>query len=63
MRYNADPRLSYEDNRMQMILDNITEIGINLRTYEQEKWEQLLDHNHQIFNADYKQYMADLKKN
>lgn len=46
LRYNADPTTAYKDGRVQKILDNITEIAVNLRSYEKEKWDQLLEHTH-----------------
>lgn len=46
LRHNADPKQSYKDGRITMILDNITEIGMNLKSYEKEKWDQLLEHTH-----------------
>jgi hypothetical protein len=63
LRYNADPNASYQDGRVKKILENITEIGVNLRSYEKEKWDQLLEHTHQVFVYDYKAYMAELQKN
>lgn len=63
LRYNADPVAAYSDGRIQKILDNISEIGMSLKTYEKEKWDQLLEHTHQIFLHDYKEYMLQLNKN
>ena len=63
LRANANPSTSYEDNRVQMILENITEIGANLRTYETEKWNALLHHVYQIFEFDYKNFRIKLEAN
>lgn len=53
LRYNADPTKSYVDKRMDLILNNIMEIGNNLKGYEEIKWTQLVSMVHDIFDFDY----------
>ena len=38
LRHDANPEKCYIDGRVKKILENITEIGMSLRTYEEEKW-------------------------
>jgi len=44
LRHNADPAMCYEDGRVTDILENINEIGHNLRGYEEVKWKTLFKH-------------------
>ena len=44
LRPTADPRASYSDGRVDMILDTIQAVGLYLRTYEPEKWNSLVEH-------------------
>ena len=60
LRHNADPNLPYVDGRTKLILDNISELGINLVNYEKEKWNQLMVHTHEIFVHDHKIYLEEL---
>jgi len=41
LRYNADPCSAYSDGRVEAIIQNIMEIGNNLKGYEDVKWNQL----------------------
>ena len=53
LRYNADPAKCYDDGRVDDILNNIAEIGHNLRGYEEIKWKTLFKHIQGIFMHDY----------
>ena len=53
LRYNANPMQSYQDGRIEDILQNIAEIGNNLRNYEEQKWKTLMKHVQLIFNHDF----------
>ena len=55
LRYNANPNECYEDGRVQNIMQLITEIGINLRGYEEQKWNTMQKMVHDIFIHDFKQ--------
>jgi len=63
LRVNADPLAVYKDGRVGKIMENISEIAMNIKSYEKEKWDGLVEHTHQIFTYDYKAYMTELKKN
>lgn len=62
LRYNADPNKAYTDGRMEVIIQNIVEIGNNLRGYENIKWSQLLQYTHEIFDNDFKKEQIALKE-
>ena len=55
LRYNADPCSAYSDGRVEAILQNIMEIGNNLKGYEAEKWKLLMTHVNEIFDHDFKE--------
>lgn len=38
LRYDADPTKCYEDGRVEKILENLDEIGLNLKNYEEVNW-------------------------
>lgn len=61
LRHNADPTSAYIDGRVEKILANISELGINLMSYEKEKWQQLLVHTHEIFVHDLKIFKTELE--
>jgi len=60
LRQGANPVLAYCDGRMEKILENITEIAVNLKQYEKEKWDNLEKRLHEVFEFDYKIYLDEL---
>ena len=49
LRYDADPFKAYSDGRISPIVQNIMEIGNNLKGYEEIKWKTLLNRSFDIF--------------
>jgi hypothetical protein len=54
LRYNANPIECYSDGRVETVIQNIVEIGNNLRGYEEIKWNQMFKQVWEIFEKDYK---------
>lgn len=50
LRYNADPTKCYQDGRIERILENIEDIGRNLKSHEEAKWKLLQKHTLEIFS-------------
>ena len=55
LRYDANPVAAYSDGRIEPILEAIQAIGLNLKGYEDSKWNELLKKTFEIFQHDYKQ--------
>ena len=51
LRYDADPKKCYEDGRIEKILENIEQIGMNLRSYEDKKWTRIRKQTYDVFHA------------
>lgn len=60
LRWNAKPQESYNDGRVEKILESIDAIGYNLEGYEKEKWNTLLKSTLQIFDKEIKTYTEKL---
>jgi len=62
LRANADPLdlNIYSDGRVKKIMDNISEIGMNLKGYEQSNWDLLRKRTMEIFNKEFKDYQEKL---
>jgi len=62
LRANADPLnlKIYSDGRVEKIMKNIEEIGINLSRYEQSNWDLLRKRTMEIFNKEFKNYQDKL---
>jgi len=58
LRFNANPNECYHDGRIETVLQFISEIGGNLRNYEEIKWNQLCKMVCDIFYNDYKKDQA-----
>ena len=54
MRYDANPFKCYNDGRVEVIMQNISEIANNLKNYEDVKWKMMLKMSWEIFNIDFK---------
>lgn len=52
----------YVDGRVQKIMENIEQIGMNLARFEQVKWETLRKHTLEIFHHEYKSLQDKLKE-
>ncbi len=50
LRYDANPAKCYEDGRIDVILDNIQEIGQNLQRYQEQIWKTLRKQTLEIFH-------------
>lgn len=61
LRYNAKPEDCYSDGRVEKILTNIEEIGMNLQRYEEQKWKTLRKHTLDIFTHEYKEFKKELE--
>ena len=61
LRYNAKPQDCYSDGRVEKILTNIEEIGMNLQRYEEQKWNLLKKYTLDIFVQEEKQYRKELE--
>lgn len=63
LRANANPvsNKCYEDGRVERILENIEEIGMNLKNHEETNWGRLKKHILEIFNEEYKEYKKSLE--
>jgi len=60
LRFNAKPSQCYKDGRIESILQNIEEIGMNLSKHEPEKFQQLRKRTLAIFKDLYDKEMAEL---
>ena len=62
LRANADPLnlKIYSDGRVEKIMKNIEEIGINLSRYEQSNWDLLRKRTLEIFQKEFKAYQDKL---
>merc|ERR1711957_181689 len=56
LRHNADPIKCYSDGRIEKIMENIEQVGMNLSMYESEKWNRIRKDTLVIFNQEYKNY-------
>ena len=60
LRYDADPTKCYSDGRVEQIMTNIEEIGMNLKAYQDTIWKLLRQRTLDIFKEKKKQLMKDL---
>jgi deoxyribodipyrimidine photolyase-like uncharacterized protein len=51
LRVNADPRLAYEDGRIEEILEVIEKLAEHLKTEQEPSWERLVQSVVEIFVA------------
>ena len=49
LRYNAKPTATYQDGRIEKIMENLELIGMNLSKHEPEKFKQLRKRTLAIF--------------
>lgn len=60
LRYNANPAACYKDGRVERIMKNIEEIGMNLSRYEEQKWKTLRKHTMAVFAKLYSDFKTEL---
>ena len=60
LRFDAKPADSYKDGRIEMIMQNIEEIGMNLSKHEPEKFNQLRKRTLAIFKDIFDKQSAEL---
>jgi len=60
LRHNAKPQECYSDGRVEIILQNIEEIGMNLQRYEEAKWNTIKKHTLEIFNHEFNEFKRKL---
>ena len=61
LRYNAKPTDCYSDGRVEKILTNIEEIGMNLQRYEEQKWKTLRKQTLVIFKDEFDEFKKQLE--
>ena len=49
LRHNANPRESYKDKRVEMILEAIEELAMGLTKFEEGNWKRLTESAIKIF--------------
>ena len=59
LRYDADPKLAYQDGRVEKIMENIEHIGMNLKGHEKERWKGIKEKTLEIFLEEKKQENAE----
>lgn len=60
LRYNANPAQCYKDGRIEGILKNVEEIGMNLSKYEETKWKTLRKHTMAVFANEFSEFKKAL---
>ena len=64
LRANANPldKQIYADGRVEKIMKNIREIGLNLSRYEQSNWDLLRKRTLEIFQKEFKSFREQINK-
>lgn len=62
LRYDANPVACYSDGRVEVILQNLLEIGMNLKNHEDTKWKLLRTRTMEIFVSQNKQEAEEEKE-
>jgi len=63
LRYNAKPAECYRDGRIEKIMTNLEEIGMNLAKHEPFKFNLLRKQTLAIFKDMYEKYVKELENN
>jgi len=62
LRPTANPMECYRDKRIESIMEDIDQLGLNLKNHEDVNWKQLLDYVIKIFLAEYKEEQEYVKE-
>jgi len=61
MRAGSDPIKSYEDGRVQKILEKLSRMANCLKTFNVERWKMIGEYSFTIFTAKESEFVKEMK--